>query len=67
MIPQTYQEWHYCITQSCKIELTNVFIDQRLAVFTDTNHQETIKFVSLYGRNHLLNIIQWLEKAKNMM
>ena len=63
MIPTTYEEWRSCIINDCKIDLTPVFCQQRLAVYEDRKHPETVKFVQLYGESHLNNIIYWLKKG----
>ena len=65
MIPQTYEQWKNCIVNDCKINLTKNFALQRLAVYKDNKNIETQKFISLYGEQHLSNIINWLEKIKN--
>lgn len=62
MIPQTFQDWKNCIVNNCKINLTKDFARQRLAVYQDKSNTETQKFISLYGEQHLLNIIQWLQQ-----
>lgn len=62
MIPQTFEEWRKCITQDCKINLTKVFAQERLAVYLEKDNSETKKFVSLYGEEHLMNIINWLKQ-----
>ena len=62
MIPQTYNDWKNCIVNDCKINLTKEFATQRLAVYQDNKNVETQKFISLYGQQHLLNIIQWLQQ-----
>ena len=59
MIPQTFTEWTNCIINDCKINLTKEFAYQRLSVYQDGNSSETKKFVSLYGEQHLQNIINW--------
>jgi len=59
MIPTTFEEWKRCIIEDCKIELTQDFAQQRLAVYQDKGNSETKKFVSLYGEQHLNNIINW--------
>ena len=63
MIPQTFTEWQNCIVKDCKIELTKTFAAKRLAVYQDPNNNETIKFVELYGVQHLHNVIQWLKQV----
>ena len=62
MIPQTFEQWKYCIVNDCKINLTKEFAQKRLAVYQDIKNIETQKFLSLYGQQHLNNIIQWLKQ-----
>lgn len=62
MIPQTFEQWKNCIVNDCKINLTKDFAEQRLAVYQDKKNNETQKFVSLYGEQHLQNIINWFKQ-----
>lgn len=62
MVPQTFNDWKNCIVNDCKINLTREFATQRLAVYQDNKNIETQKFISLYGQQHLLNVIQWLQQ-----
>ena len=64
MIPQNFEEWKNCIVNDCKIKLTKEFAEKRLRVYQNGNHPETRKFIELYGRQHLNNIIYWYEKMK---
>ena len=59
MIPQTFEQWKSCIINDCKINLTKEFARQRLTVYQDGDNTETRKFIQLYGKQHLLNIIEW--------
>lgn len=61
MIPKTYQQWYRCITEECGIPLTQAFIASRLAVLESQDHQETRRFVSLYGQHHLNSVVQWFK------
>ncbi len=63
MIPQTFDEWKHCIINDCKINLTKEFALQRLKVYQDKTHSETKKFVSLYGDQHLNNVILWYSQV----
>lgn len=63
MIPQTFEQWKNCIINDCKINLTKDFAERRLAVYTNKNCDETKKFVSLYGDEHLVNIITWYKQS----
>lgn len=62
MIPQTFEEWKHCIVHDCDIELTKSFATKRLSVYENHNHPETRKFVELYGKQHLDNVIQWYKQ-----
>ncbi len=62
MIPQNFLEWKNCITNGCKIQLTKAFAQERLNVYENNNHPETQKFMKLYGKRHLDNIINWYKK-----
>lgn len=65
MIPQTFEQWKYCLINDCKINLTRDFARQRLDIYRDKNNPETKKFAQLYGEAHLQNIIRWFEMVKN--
>lgn len=65
MIPQTFNDWKNCIVNDCKINLTKEFAEQRLAVYQDNKNIETQKFISLYGEQHLQNIIKWFQNISN--
>ncbi|MBL6731115.1 MAG: hypothetical protein ISP74_09425 [Bacteroidia bacterium] len=62
MTPQTFNDWTNCLVNDCKINLTKEFAQQRLAVYRDNQNAETQKFISLYGEQHLNNIIQWFNQ-----
>lgn len=62
MIPHTFDEWRNCIVKDCKINLTQEFARERLSVYLNNGNPETKKFVSLYGEQHLHNIIHWLKR-----
>jgi hypothetical protein len=62
MIPETFEQWKYCIENNCKIALTKEFAQQRLAVYQSKQHAETQKIIALYGNHHYLNILSWLNK-----
>lgn len=63
MIPRNYQEWHHCIVNECRIELTEQFIQQRLDVLNNSSHQETRRLIHLYGQEHLEKLITWFTAA----
>ncbi|MFT6138288.1 MAG: hypothetical protein ACJAUR_002071 [Ulvibacter sp.] len=65
MIPKTFEEWQKCIVNDCKINLTKNFAEKRLTVYQNNVNSETKKFVSLYGEQHLQNIINWLSIILN--
>ena len=57
MIPKTFEAWKSCIINDCKINLTKDFAKSRLIVCQNTKSKETQKFLSLYGEEHLENIV----------
>lgn len=65
MIPKTFEEWKNCIINNCKINLTKDFARQRLEVYQNKQNAETQKFISLYGEQHLNNIIQWFNQINS--
>lgn len=60
MIPETFEAWKSCMINDCKISLTKDYVMSRLAIYQDMKNKETQKFVSLYGQEHLQNIVYWL-------
>ncbi|MGJ1430225.1 hypothetical protein ACR79M_01135 [Sphingobacterium spiritivorum] len=61
MVPQDYESWKDCIENKCGIALTRDFVRKRLAIYTDVSHEETQRFVVLYGEQHRQRIIEWLK------
>lgn len=64
MIPQSFEQWKHCTEKDCGIVITRQFARERLAVYENSENAETIKFLKLYGENHLQNIIQWLQQIQ---
>ncbi|NBC24719.1 MAG: hypothetical protein GVX78_03795 [Bacteroidetes bacterium] len=62
MIPQNYEQWKKCIEKDCKINLTKEFAQERLSVYENSNNPERQQFISLYGEQHLNNIVKWYKK-----
>ena len=62
MISYTFEEWRNCIVNDCGIKLTKEFAQKRLRVYQNAAHPETRKFVELYGKQHLDNIIHWYKQ-----
>lgn len=61
MIPQSFEQWRYCIEKECKIKLTKEFALKRLAVYQNRAAPETQKFISVFGEQHLENVIKWFQ------
>jgi hypothetical protein len=62
-IPQTYAQWHHCITVECGIALTRRFAETRLTVLRDPGRDETRRFAQRYGPAHLAHVREWFEQA----
>ncbi len=64
VIPETYSEWHHCIVYECGIELTHSYIEQRLVILRELHHEETRRFIQIYGEAHWQFIVSCFEHAK---
>ena len=62
--PQNFNEWKYCITVECGIELSASFITQRLLVWRDENHEETQRFRQRFGDNYWRSVIGCFTQAE---
>lgn len=65
MIPQTFEQWANCIVNDCKIKLSQEFAQQRLAVYENEQSKENQNFITLYGYQHLVNVVLWLKQISN--
>lgn len=65
MIPVNYIEWKNCITNKCEINLTADFVSTRLSALSNSNTKESLNFKKLYGEQHYINILLWLNQAQN--
>ncbi|MEM9387644.1 MAG: hypothetical protein AAGA68_21500 [Pseudomonadota bacterium] len=65
--PQNYAQWEHCITVECGIPLTSEFVAQRLAVWRNTESDETVRFRSLYGDVYWRSVIGWFEQAERQL
>ena len=63
VIPQTYAQWHHCITVECGIPLTRTYVEERSTAWKDATSDESRRFEQLYGRVHRERIRQWFEQA----
>lgn len=63
MIPTNYEEWRHCITVECGIDLTQAFIEERLAVWRNAQSEESHRFRRLYGEQHLQEVLGWFVRA----
>jgi len=58
-IPQTLEQWRYCIEHHCGIPLTKSFAEQRLRELTDSKNEHTRKFIESYGPQHHQRVLEW--------
>ncbi|HCF1774320.1 TPA: hypothetical protein OM995_001199 [Pseudomonas aeruginosa] len=65
MIPQTYDQWRYCITVECGLPLTAAYIAGRLTVWRNAHSEETLRFRRLYGDAHWQCVRGWFERAQH--
>ena len=62
--PETYAQWHHCITVECRIPLTPAFVAQRLTVWRNAQSEEAVRFRRLYGEAHWRSVVGWFERAE---
>ena len=65
LIPQSYEDWRYCITVECGLDLTPRYISERIASLQDDKNHYTRQFAKLYGQQHLQKVIGWFTRAQN--
>ncbi len=63
LIPSDYASWRYCIEVKCGLALTPDYVQARISVLSDRGHEETQRFVRLYGDAHLNWILAWFRQA----
>jgi hypothetical protein len=63
-IPRTYAEWRHCITVSCRIPITSSYVQERLSIWSNPQHEESERFCKLYGERHYQNVIAWFQQAQ---
>lgn len=61
---RTYDDWKHCITQICKVPLTQDFVARRLNELQDTRDHNTQKFINNWGDDHRKQIIAWFKQAE---
>lgn len=64
LIPQTYEEWRYCITVICRQPITRPYIQERIVALNSANDHMTQAFVQLYGEQQRRKTLEWFERAK---
>jgi hypothetical protein len=63
LIPSDYASWRYCIEVKCGLALKPDFLRARIAVLSDSRHEETRRFARLYGDTHLNRVLGWFRQA----
>lgn len=67
VFPLSYGQWRHCIELRCKIRLTPMYIDERLAELQDNMDARTREFSRLYGADQLQRTITWFRRAGDEM
>lgn len=65
LFPGSYKSWRYCIEVKCGVPLTPEFIQERVSVLSDPNHQESRRFSELYGETYRNQVLSWFRYAAN--
>lgn len=64
LIPESYEDWQYCITELCRIPLTREFVEGRVSALRDLRDFETQKFLASWGDAHRKRVISWFEMVQ---
>ena len=64
VIPSSYEEWRSCITEKCKIALTEAYVESRIAALSDPEADESRTFCRLYGDVHWRAVLGWFQRAR---
>ncbi len=57
------EEWKSCITAGGGIETRDAVRD-RVAVLSNPDHPEAMRFVESYGSEHLRQVLVWLQRQE---
>lgn len=63
LIPSDYASWRYCIEVKCGLALTPDYLRERIAVLSNSDHEETKRFAKLYGNAHREQVLAWFRRA----
>lgn len=64
VIPKTFEEWKRCIEHDCGIQLKRAYIEQRLTILRESHHEETRRFIQIYGEEHWQLIVDCFERME---
>ena len=63
LFPSGYESWRYCIEVKCGVKLTQKYVQARIAILSDKNHQESRRFSKLYGDAYRQQVLAWFQRA----
>jgi len=62
-IPQSYEQWRYCIEHHCGIPLTPEFAEKRIRELDDPGNEHTQRFIESYGKRHHERVLNWFRQV----
>ena len=65
VFPRHFGDWKKCITQKCKIPLTQEYVNERIKLLSDANSSERKRFVEKYGAHWTGTIIDYFKQARD--
>ena len=63
IVPETYEEWKHCITETCGIALTPQFIEERIAALGNMKDLHTQRFIEYWGEAQRQQTLAWFRQA----
>jgi hypothetical protein len=67
LFPSNYASWRYCIEVKCNQVLTPEYVQMRIAVFSNPQHEESRRFTNLYGEPWREQVLAWFQQAATEM
>ncbi len=62
-IPTNFEDWKYCITKKCGLQLSQSFVQNRIQTLENKEDLQTKALIGLYGEAHYQNTLIWFKMA----
>ena len=63
VFPRHYEGWKVCITEKCKIALTQSYVEKRISTLSNKNSPERKSFEEKYGAHWTETVLGYFKQA----